>query len=95
MDTVISELCKVTGKIRDIHGLHLRAASEIFKATAKLNCDVKISRDDDPLRSGNAKSIIALLALGATSDTLLKVTAEGPDAEVAIKALEPYFYILA
>ena len=92
MDTVISELRRVTGKIRDERGLHLRAASEIFKATAKLNCEVKISRDA-PKRSGNAKSILTLLALGATPDTILEVTAEGPDAEAAIKALEPYFNI--
>jgi phosphotransferase system HPr (HPr) family protein len=38
-------------------------------------------------KAANAKSILAVLALGATGGTLLRLSAEGDDASNALQAL--------
>jgi phosphotransferase system HPr (HPr) family protein len=38
-------------------------------------------------KTANAKSILAVLALGATGGTVLKLSAEGDDASAALEAL--------
>lgn len=83
---------KAMGKIRDGNGLHLKVASEISRACAKMNCKVKVAKDDT--HSADAKSPLALLTLGAPAERILTFTAEGPDAAKIAEALEPYILFI-
>jgi phosphocarrier protein FPr len=70
--------------IRNPHGLHARPATVLvdlaksFKSTVRIRHNAKVA---------DAKSLIALLGLGASNGAKIRVTAEGPDAEAALTAL--------
>ncbi len=77
-----------TFEIRNRLGLHLRAASTLAQAAARFSSAISISRGKDKV---NARSITSLLTLGAEMGSRVKVKAEGPDAEEALKAIEALF----
>ena len=66
-------------------GLHARPASLFVQTAAKFSSDIEVTLGDT---TGNAKSILSILTLGAQQGAELVVKAEGADAEEALKALE-------
>ena len=66
-------------------GLHARPASVFVQTAAKYSSDIEVTYGDKIV---NAKSILAVLTLGAHKDAEIVVSAEGDDAEDALKALE-------
>ena len=64
--------------------LHARPAGRLVRAAAGFQTTVQVAVG---ARSASARSILALLALGAVGGTELVLTAEGPDAEPALAAL--------
>lgn len=64
--------------------LHARPAAEFVKTA--LRFDSRIAVMAGP-READAKSILAVLALGAKGGTALSVRADGDDAAVAVEAL--------
>lgn len=66
-------------------GLHARPASVFVQTAAKFSSDVEVTYGE---KTVNAKSILAVLTLGAHKDAEIVVKAEGDDAEDALKALE-------
>ena len=66
-------------------GLHARPASMFVQTAAKFSSDVEVTYGE---KTVNAKSILAVLTLGAHKDAEITVKAEGDDAEDALKALE-------
>ena len=71
-------------KISNKTGLHARPASKFIQQAAKFHSDIKIILGDKEV---NAKSIIALLSLGAAPGSEITLQAEGSDAEAAINDL--------
>jgi phosphotransferase system HPr (HPr) family protein len=69
-------------------GLHIRPASMLVKTASRFRAAVRVARLQ-PHRSeaADAKSILRVLALGATGGTPLSLQAEGADAEAALSAL--------
>ena len=64
--------------------LHARPAATFVKTALRFRSQVTVGLDG---RVANAKSILAVVALGATGGTLLRLSAEGEDATAALEAL--------
>jgi phosphocarrier protein HPr len=66
-------------------GLHARPASVFVQTAAKFSSDIEVTHGDNTV---NAKSILAVLTLGAHQGAEITIRAEGEDAPEALKALE-------
>jgi len=66
-------------------GLHARPASMFVQTSAKFTSDIEVTHGET---TANAKSILAVLTLGAHKDSEIVIKAEGEDADEALKALE-------
>lgn len=66
-------------------GLHARPASMFVQTAAKFSSDIEVTHGET---TANAKSILAVLTLGAHKDAEIVIKAEGADADDALKALE-------
>jgi phosphotransferase system HPr (HPr) family protein len=64
--------------------LHARPAAEFVKTALRFDSRIAVAAG---AREADAKSILAVLALGAKSGTELRVRADGDDAAVAVEAL--------
>jgi phosphotransferase system HPr (HPr) family protein len=64
--------------------LHARPAATFVKTALRFRSQVTVGLEG---RVANAKSILAVLALGATGGTILRLSAEGEDATAALEAL--------
>jgi len=66
-------------------GLHARPASMFVQMAAKYSSDIEVTHGEITV---NAKSILAVLTLGAHKDSKITINAEGDDAAEALIALE-------
>jgi phosphotransferase system HPr (HPr) family protein len=73
-----------TSPIINPHGLHARPAAQIVAGLQPLDAEVTIVADG---KRADARSITALLGLGASSGDSVTVVAHGPDAENALDAV--------
>jgi phosphocarrier protein HPr len=64
--------------------LHARPAANFVKTAMRFQSRVTVGVNG---KTADAKSILAVLALGATGGTQLKLSAEGDDADAALNAL--------
>ena len=64
--------------------LHARPAANFVKTAMRFQSRVTVGVNG---KSADAKSILAVLALGATGGTQLRLSAEGDDADAALDAL--------
>jgi phosphocarrier protein HPr len=64
--------------------LHARPAATFVKTALRFRSRVSVGWDG---KVADAKSILAVLALGATGGTVLRLSAEGEDAPDALEAL--------
>jgi phosphotransferase system HPr (HPr) family protein len=64
--------------------LHARPAGALAVAAAKFAADVSLTVGD---KTVNAKSVLAVMGLGATSGQQVTAAATGPDAEQAVAAV--------
>ena len=62
-------------------GLHARPAAMFVKLCNGFQSEIWVEKDDEQV---NGKSIMGLMMLAANHGARIKVTADGPDAEVAI-----------
>ena len=65
-------------------GLHARAAAKFTETIAPFSCTVNVSKDNETV-SGH--SIMGLMMLAASKDTVIKISAAGADAEKAIQKI--------
>jgi phosphotransferase system HPr (HPr) family protein len=65
-------------------GLHARPAALLVQTAAQFQSKISVQSGE---KSANAKSILSVLKLGATTGATIIVRAEGEDAEQAIAAL--------
>ncbi|HXP56188.1 MAG TPA: HPr family phosphocarrier protein [Streptosporangiaceae bacterium] len=64
--------------------LHARPAGQLAVAAAKFTADISLTAGD---KTANAKSVLAVMGLGATSGQNVTASAVGPDAEQAVAAV--------
>ena len=67
------------------YGMHVRPAGLFAKVASRFDADVMVEKEGNVV---SGKSIMALMTLEATCGTVLKVTAEGPQAKDVLDELE-------
>jgi phosphocarrier protein len=72
-------------KIKNRLGLHARAAAQFVQTAANYSADIEVTKEGQTV---NGKSIIGLMMLAAAQGTVIEVSADGPDAEPALAAIE-------
>ncbi len=77
-----------TVKVLNDEGLHARPAGMLVKTANTFSAEIELSVDGD---TANAKSIMSIMGLGLTKDTMVTVTAKGDDAEAALKEITSLF----
>ncbi len=75
-------------------GLHARPAGRFVSLAARFECDILVARaadgaDDDAENEEwvSGRSVLSILSLAAGQGTVLRLRAQGPDAEEAVQAL--------
>lgn len=82
----ISERCLVRElKILNKLGLHARPAALFVKAASRFVSDITVEKGGNQV---SGKSIMGLMTLEAGQGCVLKITADGPDAEAAVEELQ-------
>ena len=66
------------------YGMHVRPAGLFAKIASRYDANVEVEKDGNTI---SGKSIMALMTLEATCGSVLKVTAEGPQAEEVLDEL--------
>jgi phosphotransferase system HPr (HPr) family protein len=80
-ETSVADVCvELPGGV----DLHARPAAIFVRTAMGFSCDVWVTAGE---READAKSLMALLALGAKGGTSLRLRAEGPEAAAALEAL--------
>jgi phosphotransferase system HPr (HPr) family protein len=74
----------LTVTLPDGVALHARPAADLVRAASKLPTPVTIAASG---KRANVRSILEVLALGATGGTQLTLSASGPDATEAVNAI--------
>ncbi|MEW9121364.1 MAG: HPr family phosphocarrier protein [Thermotaleaceae bacterium] len=70
-------------------GLHARPASIFVKEASKYLSQIKVIKAG---KEYNAKSIVALLSMGAGQNESIIIQADGQDEEIAVKELYDLLY---
>ncbi|WP_330083424.1 HPr family phosphocarrier protein [Methylocystis iwaonis] len=66
-------------------GLHARATAKFVQCCEKFDAEITVSKDGETV---GGSSIMGILTLGAGQGSTITVTANGPQAEEAIAALD-------
>jgi phosphotransferase system HPr (HPr) family protein len=74
---------KVT--IQHLAGLHARPAALFVQTARRYQSNIVVSHGS---RAANAKSILSVLALGASQGAEITLQADGQDADAALEALQ-------
>ena len=75
-------------EIKNELGLHSRTAALFVQICAKFRSDIYIEKDDFQI---NAKSIMGIMALGASEGDILNIIVSGTDEKQAIEEIELFF----
>jgi phosphocarrier protein HPr len=73
-----------TVEITNERGLHARASAKFVKLAGGFDAEVTVSRDGNTV---DARSIMGLMMLAAGLGSSIEISAEGTEAEPAVKAL--------
>lgn len=71
--------------IENRNGLHARPAALFVKTASRFRAEVWVEKDEERV---NGKSIMGLMMLAAGKGSVLRVTAEGDDADSVITELD-------
>ena len=66
-------------------GLHARASAKFVQTVERHNATVTVTRCGETV---GGRSIMGLLTLGAAKGTTITVTADGPEADASLAAIE-------
>ncbi|GAC1608738.1 MAG: HPr family phosphocarrier protein [Myxococcales bacterium] len=83
-DDLVEKSCTVQNKM----GLHARPAALIVQTANKFRCEVLLQKDGQEV---NGKSIMGVLMLAAAQGTIIRVRAEGEEAQQCLDALSALF----
>ncbi|MBI9103912.1 MAG: HPr family phosphocarrier protein [Spirochaetales bacterium] len=74
--------------IKNRAGIHARPASMLVQKASQFDAEIYIQKENDKI---NAKSIMGVLALGATYKTKLQIITEGEEEQQALEAIVELF----
>lgn len=78
-------IAHATAQIVNERGLHARASAKFVKLAATYQSAIQVCRDDQTV---DALSIMGLMMLAAGVGSSIEIIGDGPDADVAVAALE-------
>jgi len=81
----MTESVRASVTVVNRRGLHARAATKLAQLAGQYQALLTVSSGN---RHANAKSIMSLMMLAAAQGHQLELSAEGPDAETALAAVE-------
>ena len=67
------------------YGLHARSTAKLIATASSFGSDIQIGNSNKMV---NAKSIMSVMMLAAKKGTVLRLSADGDDAEQAITAIQ-------
>jgi phosphotransferase system HPr (HPr) family protein len=67
--------------------MHLRPATEFARLSLASGCRVKVTVVADGGGTADGSSVLELAMLGVSQGTTLRISAEGPEAESAVRGL--------
>lgn len=79
---------QITVKVLNDEGLHARPAGLLVKLANSFSSEIELSIGEN---SANAKSIMSIMGLGLTKDTVVTISAIGPDAKSALAEITNLF----
>ncbi len=74
----------ITVTVSQPEGLHARPAAEFVKLANRFTTGIRVKHG---AREANGKSIMSVLTLGANCGAQVEITADGPDADDALRTL--------
>lgn len=74
--------------IKDPAGIHARPAGLLVKKTQPYASEISLVKDG---KTGNGKSMLSVMGLGAKNGEVVTVQAEGSDEDTAIAELKEFF----
>jgi len=85
-DKIRGETVKMAAMQRELaiqnkYGLHARPAAQLVQAASRFSSEIFIEKGGVKI---NAKSIMGVLMLAAAQGSVLRISAEGPDAAAAL-----------
>ena len=80
----MSETLRARVIIPNKRGLHARASAKVVEASARFQSEIHIIKDGQEV---NGRSIMGLMMLAASMGSEVEITATGPDAAEAMKAI--------
>ena len=79
---------QTTVKVLNEEGLHARPACMLVKLANTFSSEIELAIDDE---TANAKSIMSIMGLGLTKDSVVTISAIGSDAELALQEITKLF----
>ena len=70
--------------INNASGLHARPATFFIQKANEFKSSIWVEKEE---RRVNAKSLLGILSLGIVGGTTIRIIADGPDEEAAVKGL--------
>ena len=81
-------MAEATVEVRNPSGLHARPAATFVKAAAGFGATIQLTNlTRNPEKRANAKSVLGVLGLGVTQGHLVRINADGDDADAAVSTL--------
>ena len=78
-------MAEISFAVKNKVGLHARPASAFVREASKFKSEITVSYGDV---QANAKSILNVLTLGVNQGAVIRIWAEGEDADAALQALK-------
>lgn len=86
-DALTDDVLSAEFVVRNEHGLHARPGTMLVNTIKKFNSEITVTNLDGTGKPANGRSLMKVVALGVKKGHRLRFTAQGEDAEQALKAI--------
>ena len=86
-DALTDDVLSAEFVVRNEHGLHARPGTMLVNTIKQFNSDITVTNLDGTGKPANGRSLMKVVALGVKKGHRLRFTAQGEDAEQALKAI--------
>ncbi|AIP94479.1 fused PTS fructose transporter subunit IIA/HPr protein [Salmonella enterica] len=86
-DALTNDVLSAEFVVRNEHGLHARPGTMLVNTIKQFNSEITVTNLDGTGKPANGRSLMKVVALGVKKGHRLRFTAQGEDAEQALKAI--------
>lgn len=86
-DALVGDVLSDEFVVRNEHGLHARPGTMLVNTIKQFNSEITVTNLDGTGKPANGRSLMKVVALGVKKGHRLRFTAQGADAEQALKAI--------